>query len=198
MRKITGVIGHNNVTFLCINQLRDAIGVLHGDPLVSPGGKAIPFHASVRIRLSSGTQVKDKDGNIIGIHAIATMKKNKVAPPFRKCEFDIIFGKGISEHEYVFDECRSYCENHEVVTSGKKMKLSGTGAWKQLQVVDAGTGEVLVEKSFYKSDFGEMMKDPQYKPFIDVIIDRAYTIVTGEKSEGESPDSDDDPELKDN
>ena len=190
MRKITGVIGHNNVTFLCINQLRDAIGVMHGDPLISPGGKAIPFHASLRIRLSSGTQVKDKEGNIIGIHAIVTIKKNKVAPPHRKCELDIIFGKGISEHEYVFDECRSYCENHEVEASGKKIKLSGVGGWKQLQVIDSQTGEVLIEKSFHKPDFGDMMKDPQYKPFIDKVIDCAYTMVTGEKSDGESPDTD--------
>lgn len=197
MRKITGIIGHNNVTFLCINQLRDAIGVMHGDPLVSPGGKAIPFHASIRIRLSSGTQVKNTEGDVIGIHAIVTMKKNKVAPPFRKCELDIIFGKGISEHEYVFDECRSYCDKHEVEIQGKKIKLSGAGGWKQLQVIDSETGEVLIEKNFHKPDFGDMMKDPQYKPFIDKVIDCAYTMVTGTKSEGDSPDSDVDEEIKD-
>jgi len=202
MRKITGVIGQNNVTFLCLNQLRDAIGVMHGDPSVTPGGKAIPFHASVRIRLSSGTQVKDAKGNVIGIHVIMTLKKNKVGPPFRKYEFDIIFGKGIVEHEYIFDEVRSYCAENKVLmdhvdAKGNKTKInvsiSGTGAWKELTVNDETTGEVILEKKFYKNDFGEIMKDPAYKVFVDKVIEAAYTINGGAKheaGEGESPDTD--------
>jgi len=191
MRKITGVIGQNNVTLLCLNQLRDNIGVMHGDPAVTPGGKAIPFHSSVRIRLGSGNQVKDKNGNPIGIHTTVTIKKNKVAPPFRKLEFDIIFGKGIVEDEYLFDECRSHCkENGPVKRKGHIINVSGEGAWKELSVVNEKTGEVVVEKKFYKSEFGAMMKDEVYSPFLTEVIDAALTLTAGPPAaEGEVDDN---------
>lgn len=193
MRKITGVIGQNNVTLLCLNQLRTAIGVMHGDPDISPGGKSIPYHSSVRIKLTSGTQVKDKSGNVIGIHVIATTKKNKVSLPFRKVEFDIVFGKGIVEDDYIFDEVRAHCkENGGVVRDGIKVNISGEGAWKELCVNDETTGVVLLEKKFYKSEFGAMMQDETYRKYIMMAIDDAYTIKHGSTpaDHGESPDSD--------
>ena len=181
MRKLTGVIGQNNVTLLCLNQLRTNIGVMHGDPDVTPGGKSIPYHASIRLKLSSGTQVKDKAGNVIGIHVIATVKKNKVAPPFRKCEFDIIFGKGITEDEYIFDQVRAYCkETGAIKRKGKTINVSGEGAWKELSVVDDKTGEVVIEKKFYKSEFGELLRDKQHGPWLMEAVDCALTLVIGQ------------------
>jgi len=161
----------------------------------------------VRIRLGSGSPIKDKAGNVIGIHTTVTLKKNKVAPPFRKCEFDIHFGRGIVEHEFIFDECRSWCDKNKVVmdvseakgqTRKVEVSISGSGAWKELTVTDVTTGEVILEKKFYKNDFGELMKDPLYKPYIDKVIDDALTLQGGMPADdGESPDDDDEETLND-
>lgn len=188
MRKIIGVIGHNNVTLLLLNQLRDAIGVLHGDPHITPGGRAIPFASSVRVRLSSGIQVKDKAGNVIGSHVICTTKKNKLAPNFRKYEFDIIFGKGIVEHEYIYDEIVDYltkrADNNRVVLNNEAITVGGGGAWKELVISDVKTGEVKLEKKFYKSEFGSVMKDAQYSKYCDALIEATY-VITNSSSEGD-------------
>lgn len=200
MRKIVGLIGSNRVTLIVINQLRSAIGNVHGDPFVEPGGKGVAYAASVRIRLTSNTQVKDKGGNIIGSHVIATIKKNKLAPPWRKLEFNIIFGKGIDEDEYIFDEVRSHCDaNGPVVRDGKSIMISGSSAWKELLVTDVETGEVLVSKKFTKSQFGELMRSSEHGQHVMTVVDAAYTQVfdsTSGASDGSSSvdgsDSDDD------
>ena len=149
----------------------------HGDPLSSPGGNAIPFHSSVRVRLGSGYPVKDKDGNVIGIHVTVSIKKNKVALPFRKCEFDIHFGHGIVEHEFLFDELRTWCDDHKSANvNGKLISISGNGAWKELRVSDSKTGEVLQEKKFYKSEFGELWNSKEYGPALHDLAEKVLTI----------------------
>lgn len=169
MRKITGVIANQNVLFVILNQIRTKIGVMYGDPDTTPGGKAIPFHSSTRIKLGAGQQIKDGD-DVIGIHVSAKTIKNKVAPPFRKINFEIHFGVGIKEHEQVFDVLRKH--GPEII-DGKEVAVRGTGAWKSLVVTDTSTGEILVEKKFHKPKFNEIMSNPDYKGYIDDLLEKA-------------------------
>jgi len=167
MRKITGVIGDMSVLFICLNQIRTKIGVLHGDPMTVPGGMAIPFHATVRLKLGAGQQIKNKNDDVIGINVSAKTVKNKVAPPFRTANFQIHFGKGIVEHEEIFDVLRDAGERQ---IENKIVCVSGHGAWKVFTVIDTDTGTSVIEKKFHKSEFNEIMKVPEYKPYIDDLI----------------------------
>lgn len=167
-RKITGVIGDNNVTLLCLNQTRLKIGVMHGDPTTTNGGLALPFHASVRIQLHGGSKVEDKDGNIIGINVTAKTVKNKVAAPHRRAEFKIMFGQGIDETEELFDLLR-LAGPKEI--GDHKICVSGDGAWKLFSVSNLKTGEVLVEEKFYKAKFGELLSKKEYKKYFADLID---------------------------
>lgn len=169
MRKITGVIGDQNVLFLILNQTRTKIGVLHGDPTTTPGGMAIPFHASVRVKLGAGQHIENKQGDVIGIHVWGKTIKNKVAPPFRKVEFRIIFGKGIEEHEEVFDVLREYGPD---MINDHQVSFEGTSSWKTMKVINE-KNESIIEKKFYKQDFGIMWADPLYKPWIDGLLEKA-------------------------
>jgi len=169
MRKITGVIGNQNVLFVILNQIRTKIGVMYGDPTTTPGGKAIPFHSSVRIKLGAGQTIENKDKEIVGIHVSAKTIKNKVAPPFRTVNFEIHFGVGIREHEQIFDLLRKH--GKETVDKWEVV-VSGTGAWKSICVSDAQTGEVYKEKKFHKSDFQEIMDNEFFGPLIEKTLER--------------------------
>ncbi|MDD3842156.1 MAG: recombinase RecA [Candidatus Izemoplasmatales bacterium] len=133
MRKLSGVLSKSNCIAIFINQIREKVGVMFGNPEVTPGGRALKFYASVRLDIRKGEQIKIGE-TIVGNQARVKVVKNKVAAPFKTCEIDIIFGKGISR-------------TGEIVDLGVEQEIiQKSGAWFAYKDQKIGQGRENVKK----------------------------------------------------
>ena len=127
LRKLTGTVSRSNTTVIFINQIREKIGVVFGNPETTPGGRALKFYSSIRMEIRRITTIKD-GGEMVGSRVRVKVVKNKVAPPFKKSEFDIMYGQGIS---YVGDIIDLAVEGNIV---------EKTGAWYSYDDMKIGQG----------------------------------------------------------
>ena len=145
MRKITQMIGRQQIALVFTNQLRQKLGVMFGDPWTTSGGKALPFHASTRIRLKNTGQIKDKKNNTIGMKMRAQVIKNRLGPPMRHADFELYFETGIDDD----GSWLKVMKDHKLVKQG--------GSWYTMQ--DHKDKEV----KFQSKDWSELLQDSEFR-----------------------------------
>ena len=152
MRKITQMIGRQKICLVFTNQLRQKLGVMFGDPWTTSGGKALPFHASTRIRLKNMGQIKDTKKNTIGIKIRAQVIKNRLGPPLRSADFQLYFDKGIDD----FGSWLTIMKDHNLVKQA--------GAWYTLVDQDDK------EHKFQSKDFESLVADEETQEYVYDLI----------------------------
>ncbi len=148
LRKLAGAINKTNAVIIFINQLREKVGIMFGNPETTPGGRALKFYSSVRLDIRKIENIK-QDGEVVGNRVRVKVIKNKVAPPFREAEFDIVYGKGISKEGNILD----LAVNLDIVEK--------SGAWFSYNGEKIGQGRENVKK--YLSENPKVMDELEKK-----------------------------------
>ena len=158
LRKLTGSISKTNCTVIFINQLREKIGVMFGNPETTTGGNALKFYASVRLDIRRSTQIKDNENNVMGNKTRVKVVKNKVAPPFKQAEFDIMYGQGISKVGEIIDLGVDF----EIIKKA--------GSWFSYDETKLGQGRDSVK--------GILLDNPELMEELEIKIKDAITALT--------------------
>ena len=174
LRKLAGVLNKSNTAIIFINQLREKVGIMFGNPETTPGGRALKFYASVRLDIRKTENLK-QDGEVFGNRVRVKVVKNKVAPPFREAEFDIIYGKGISKSGNILD----LGVNLDIIEK--------SGSWFAYEGTRIGQGRENAKK--YLEDNPEIMAEVEKK--VREKFNEAF-----EKSLSDDSDTDDDDDIE--
>ena len=177
LRKLAGVLNKSKTAIIFINQLREKVGIMFGNPETTPGGRALKFYASVRLDIRRIENIK-QDGEVIGNRTRVKVVKNKVAPPFREAEFDILYGEGISKEGSILD----LAVNLDIVEK--------SGAWFSYNGAKIGQGRENVKK--YLKENPKILAEIEQK--IRDNYSKAFEQALDEKAPEEAEDSDEDKE----
>ena len=173
LRKLAGAINKSKTVIIFINQLREKIGVMFGNPETTTGGRALKFYASVRMDIRKIENIK-KDGEVVGSRARVKVIKNKVAPPFREAEFDIVYGKGISKEGNILD----MAVNLDIIEKA--------GSWFSYNGSKIGQGRENVKK--YLAENPEVMEEVEKKVRDNFAKAFEQSLGDNEKDEDEKDD----------
>ncbi|MCC8049234.1 MAG: recombinase RecA [Clostridiales bacterium] len=164
LRKLTGVISKSNCTVIFINQLREKVGILFGNPETTTGGRALKFYSSIRLDVRRIESLK-QSGEVIGNHVRVKVVKNKIAPPFKEAEFDIMFGQGISREGDILD----LAANNNIINK--------SGAWYAYQGNKIGQGRE--NAKLYLREHPDVMEE------VDRKVRQHYGLIEADEEEAE-------------
>jgi recombination protein RecA len=167
LRKLTSIVNKSKTTLVFINQTRQKIGVMFGNPETTTGGNALKFYSSIRVEVKRTSSLKEKE-ETVGNHVLAKVVKNKVAPPFRQAEFDIMFGKGISREGILID------------MGVKENIITKAGAWFSYGDIRLGQGK--------ENARAYLMENEEVAEEIENKIKQNHNIPVEEKSEEQAND----------